>query len=401
MPQLIVAVSIPLVTLLYDPTVLGTFLIFDAYCDIFAFGATLALDKALYVTRSPRGSRDLIRATLISITLVSLLAGGFFGAGIWMEITTEGLTQPWLIVPVVLLVWARGAYYLFQSLSIRASRFGAVVVAESTRAAALVIGRIVLGLLGYGLAGLVVTSIAGAWISVSALIQGARIEGRLQWRTVTVATYRRSVARHRERILFEGGGQFLRQLPIRGPVFAITIYFAAAGAGLYSIAFLLCYRPAELIVRSVTEVFRTSMAESIRADQYEVARVLGEDLLRRTILSAAGASVLMGGAIFLAEDILFSAEWSGVGSVALANAIYVAGLLMLRPIQIIYSLYGRDRLSLLLEGGAVVACFGGIFLGGAMGVSLEIVCVLSGLVMVFVAVPLALAALRVLRMACA
>ncbi|MEM1064682.1 MAG: hypothetical protein AAGJ74_04205 [Pseudomonadota bacterium] len=397
--QVIVALSIPIVARIYDPIVLGSFLILDAFCDIFAYGATLALDKAIYVTRSARGVRDLIAATLISISLVAMLAGALFWAAIKAGLVPEMLAQTWLVLAVIVVVWCRGAYYLFQSLTIRASRFGTLVLAENLRAATLVAGRIGLGLKGFGFAGLVVSSVLGAAIAAIALTRRTWADLGRARRNLGAAQFLRTLKRHRERILYEGGGQFLSQFPMRGPVFVITIFFTAAGAGIYAIGFLLAYRPVELIVRSTTEVLRASIAQHIRDGNLPEARRLGIALIQKLTLSALFTSFSVATLVYLTEGILFPPEWKGVGAVCLANALFVAGLLVLRPVQIIFSLYGRQRMSLVLEGSAVVACFGAIVIGGSFGASLEVVCLLSGLAMVGVLLPLALVALSTLKAA--
>ena len=394
--QLIVALSIPVIARLYDPAVLGNFLIFDAYCDVLAFGATLALDKALYVTRSHRGSRALILATVLSIGLVAALGAGLFWVAVIAGLTTPGLAMAWLAIPCFLIVFARGAFYLLQSLSIRADRFGAVVLAENIRAGVIVFGRIGLGLQGFGLTGLVLTAVAGAGGAVAVLARG---QGPMLQRLFARPALRlvpRVLARHRERILFEGGGQFLRQLPMRGPVFAVTIFYLAPGAGIYAIALLLTYRPTELVVRSVTEVFRAAMARNLRAGQEDAAAARGRILLWRLYLAAVASSAAMGLAVYLTEGWLFPPDWAGVGAVALANSLYVAGLLILRPVQMVFSLYGRQRLSFLLEAGAVLACFSGIFLGGGVGLSLAMTCLLTGVAMLAFITPMTALAHRML-----
>lgn len=399
MSQVIVAVSIPFVARLYGPEVLGNFLILDAFCDIFAFGATLALDKAIYTSRSPRGTRALVAATLVSITIVSVLASLVFWLAIELGLTTQMLAQPWLVIPVFLVIWARGAFYLLQSLSMRASRFGDIVIAENLRAACLVAGRIGLGLQGFGLTGLVVTSVGGAALATLAVLRRARREVVGVLRGHSVGMFCRTLSRHKERVLYEGGGQFLRQLPIRGPVFLITVYFTAAGAGLYAIAFLLTYRPVELIVRSVTEVLRASMSQHIRDGEHSRARRLGILLIVRMMVSAIVVALLVSGVVFLAEDILFPPEWSGTGSVAIANAPFVAALLILRPIQIVFSLYHRQKLSLLLEASAALASFVAILIAGMLGLSLEAACLISGIALFAVILPIAVVALRILSAA--
>lgn len=395
--QIIVAASIPIVARLYDPTILGNFFFFDAFCDVFAFGSTLALDKAIYVTRSEKGVRALIAATMISVTLVSLLAGSILAGAIALGLTTDGLSSYWLILPCIIVVWARGAYYLFQSLSIRSSQFGQIVLAENLRATAILTGRIGFGLIHFSLTGLLITAAASALIATSVISRRNLQLTRQSLQPLYTKQVWRTLYRHRQRIFFEGSGQFLRQLPMRAPVFAIAVYFMAAGAGLYSIALLLTYRPTELIVRSVSEVFRTKIAENLRTGDLRAANQLSKTLIKRTMVAAPLGSIAAGAFVWGTEGILFPENWIGVGSVAFYNSLYVAGLMLIRPVQIIFSLYKRQGLTLLIEFSAVAACFGGIFIGGSLGYSLDMVCLISGILLMLALIPLTMKSLEVVR----
>ena len=374
--QSMIALSIPIIARIFTPDEMGYFFAFDAYCDVLALGSTLALDKALYTIKSKRLYDATIATTLVSVALISCVSA--LALYVFLSLTPSQHNHVVLVAGAFVIVFARGAYYLFQSIGIRNEFFIRIAVAENVRSIALIFFRVVLGLAGMGVTALVVAAILGSSAAVIVVAKNASAVLSSALRRVSWSNIRAVMRRFRRNIMFEGTGQFLRQLPIRAPVIVVVALFSSAEAGFFSIALLLTYRPAEIIVRSVAEVARARIGASMRSgDQGSAGRTSRFSLLFN--LSAAPVMVFAAGlGIYILEGLLFPPEWSGVGLTTLALSPYVAALMLARPLQSVFSLYRKHAQILILE--LTMACISlvGFSVCGFLGQSMNVACIFVG-----------------------
>jgi O-antigen/teichoic acid export membrane protein len=392
--QILIAASIPIIARIFTPNEMGYFFAFDAYCDVLALGSTLALDKSLYTINSRRLYEATIATTLLSIIITAVLAALilliYFGLG------SDSSNITILTVSAFFIVLFRGAYYLFQSIGIRNESFLRIAVAENIRAIVLIAGRIALGVNGLGVLALVFAAVLGSSASVLAIGKNALTVFGNAWAVATWANMRVVLRRFRRNILFEGTGQFLRQIPIRAPVILVVALFSPTDAGFFSIALLLTYRPAEIIIRSVAEVARSRIGASLRlGDNASATTVSRHSLIFNMI--AAPILVFTGGLIiYLLEGIVFPETWAGVGLTTLSMSPYVTALMLARPLQSLFSLYAKHASILAVELTLASFCLCGFAICGISNLTMNLACILVGVASMIAMVFFNCVALRVI-----
>ncbi|MDO9524263.1 MAG: hypothetical protein Q7J57_01770 [Gemmobacter sp.] len=393
--QLISAASIPFLTYIYEPALLGIFFILDAYCDILSSGSTLAIDKAIYVNRSAARERAIIKASVFCVLIVSGLAGLLLPGLAGYAILNPELQGIILAVAAAVLVAGRGLFSIFQAIALKSGKFARVIMAENARASILLSGRIGFGVMGLGFSGLVISALLGAWGAVFVVGWGHLRRAIGITATTSITGTRATIRKYRDYLIYEGSSQFVRQLPGRALVILVGGLYSPTAAGAYSVGLLLCYRPTEVLVRSIVEIGRSEIAADLRASNSSAAATKARGIVVQAGLLACVVSPLLAIVLFFFSPYIFPEAWQRVGGLVLFSSFLSAMLLAARPLQVVFSLYQSQGKALMLDVLVTLAAFCGMTFAWATGFSLEVACLTAGAAMALILVYFIIVALRI------
>ncbi|WP_094462299.1 oligosaccharide flippase family protein [Pannonibacter phragmitetus] len=329
--QLIIIISIPILTRLYQPDEFGAFQLIDAVAQILMISGALAFDRSFVVTQK----NNIHNVSLIFIScFLHLVLGAivaFFTVIFLSEVFIEGMGG-WIVsfIMIYIIYLSRGLYRVLSMYAMSLGLYGTIAKSELSRAFMLSSARVLLGFFGGGVLGLIVSAVIGSFFGIFSLIRISIRNILLDISDISIKKIINIAVIYKKFPLIEGPAALLGVCGERLPLLLIAIYYGADATGIYGIAFMLVNRPLDIIVQAANNVFRTAVGSRSHANDRASMRstiIALSSLWGLTILAVSGAAVL-GPWVF---PMLLGAEWSAVGPLVPALCISIGAFMVLRP----------------------------------------------------------------------
>ncbi|MGI4978396.1 MAG: lipopolysaccharide biosynthesis protein [Janthinobacterium lividum] len=363
--QGVAVLSAPLLTRLYDVASFGVFGSFGAAASCLACVATLRLDQAILLERDEDAAGDVLRLCVLSVgavTLASALGAAALGAA-------GGVARvPGAVLALLPCAVASGGVVPALSLwFVRRERFGPVAAYGASRSGFAVALQGLGGWLGVPGAGLLVGGqVAGQALAAAGLARagGAGLRAAL-CRGWSVARLRGALLRHRGFALYGAPQVLLRLLSTSLPAMLLPLFFGAAEAGLFWLAYRMLVLPQQVLTESLRPVFfrRAAALHAAGGDVRGAALRLAAGL-GALCLPVAAVLVLAGPALFGA---VFGPAWRGAGHDAAMIALAWCVETMQMPSAVLVSVLGRQRAYLGIEAASLLARTAALCAGAAWG----------------------------------
>lgn len=288
--QVLQLVSMLFVGRLFTPTEFGIYtLVMSAVAAITPIAAA-RYDLAVVLPRRDNDARQLIRlCTWINTGVAILVTLAMVGVAPWLgEVMSRGKDDAatvrhglglWLyaVGPVAWLVAQLGimSYWLT-----RTKNFKQVAQNKMHQAVSVAVFQIGTGLAGFGVAGLVIATVAGNLASLTNLLRHTRgqyvIEG-------PVSTKRELATEYRKMPLLNGPNAIVDAVRVNGINFMIGANFASAAVGQFGMAWRILQAPMALINAAVAQVFYQRLASVRRGTMLTIVR---KAIVRSVVLGA-------------------------------------------------------------------------------------------------------------------
>ena len=341
------AASVPVITRLFDPQTYGIYQGLESFGTIFALGGILAIDKALYNSKTKVEDRHIFAIGFSFIVLFSFIGPLIFLFLNHMNITETGNHPVLAAVFLVLIIILRGSFILFRTYMIKGELFFRITVAENARAVFLFFSRALAGVWGLGLPGLLMAGTIGAAAGTSVLLLSSLSLSPFH------ALIHRNIARlnavlwkHRKFVYLEGVGGFLKPLGQRGLILILIPTYGADQAAICSVAFLLLLQPTKIIINSVVDVVRSIMAKGARIGNTENVNDLSKKLPLYVSLLTPLILLIGCACIYGLSPILLGNAWQEVATMAPYTIPIVFGQMLGKSLQSVFSQTGRQGYAL-------------------------------------------------------
>ncbi|WP_158542582.1 oligosaccharide flippase family protein [Lujinxingia litoralis] len=365
--QIITISTTPVLSRLFLPAAFGVLGMLNSVVNILAGVSALRYNMAMVLPDDDDDAANLLSLSLGLISTLTLLIALVVLVG-RQPLATQ-LGQPdaanwlWWLPPMVLITG------LFQTLSFWCTRkkaFKRTSISQVAGSAVSASSKISAGVAAVGTLGLVAGQVLGSLIGTLVLLTQVLRED--------LTTLRRAFSLSRIKALARTFADFPRyNAPatlIHGltnglPVILFGLVFDATAAGLYSVAYLICRMPVQLLASAVYNVFFQRASERLNAK----SPLFAEHKQTTFLLAAVGILPAIIAA-WLAPWVFtlgLGEEWTGAGVYARYLLIFLYFELMAIPSSALIPVLNRQRWFLGWQSVSLVFSISGIALGFALG----------------------------------
>jgi lipopolysaccharide exporter len=365
--QLIAILGTPVITRIYDPAAFGSLALFLSITSLIGVVICLKYEAAIMLPHSDEEAAQLFGlclgiSLLLSILVLFITIAGYTFFASWLNAPDLNL---WLIP---LFSFFFGLFLAFNYWNIRKQKYGRQSRALVARAVATTGTQISAGVAGSATGG---SLIAGAVIGqiVSATVLGIRI-----WRDdleylkkhITRKGMLSGLKRYRNFPLYDTWSDLLNTLSAQLPVFLLTYYFLSTVVGYYALALMVVQLPMGLIGGSIGNVFFQNASLAKHKEIGEIAVLLEDTVLTLIKIGILPALMLL----FFGEDlffVVFGSDWTESGQIAAIITPWVFLVFITSPISTLFSIFEKQRMTLVLNIIALVLRGGSLIIGGMLG----------------------------------
>ena len=315
MAQLITAGSMPVVTRLYSPEMIGVISIYLSFFNLWLSLLTWRYESALLIADTEEESHHVFRLGALLVFVTAFLAIPALGGLRLSGVMGFGVLPIWAPFVAFLSLLGFGWYMLYRCWLLRLRETRVISLSAVARSGANAGTRLVTGFIGFGTNGLFVAEILGSWSALGAVRKKCRDLLGEQSPPWDKPSMNRVARKYRKFPLFEMPSTFVNQLAAAMPVPMVGALYGAQAAGWFGLARLLYAIPNTQIGRSVGDVFQMELGYLIRDGQEDkVVRIFKKFVIRLALVGF----VALFFSVFLAPlmvPVVFGHEWSEMGRI--------------------------------------------------------------------------------------
>lgn len=331
--QLLVVLSLPIVSRLYSPSEFGVVQSIEAIAQMVMISSAISYERAFVAARSVLDRNRLlyIAVALACLTAcVGVVISTFaFESGPGAR-AGDGIQIEYLMLLLLPYFFGKNIFWVLSSYANSVSLYSDTAKAELKRSIGLVACRIIFGVLQFGVWGLFVSTLIGSVVGVVGLSSKTVRFWREDLKRTKIKQCINTAWMYRQFPLFEGPGEFFGVVAQRLPVVIFGFTFGAASAGYYGIALLVLNRPIAIFMKPIVTVLRTYTGlNSKQSTKSETSVPIYYFYF--LVIGTVVASTFFAFVLTLVFPILFSENWSAGGDLILLMLPNVLAVMILRP----------------------------------------------------------------------
>ncbi|MBY6063712.1 lipopolysaccharide biosynthesis protein [Pseudidiomarina sediminum] len=347
--QVITALSMPIVTRLYTPEMIGLISVYLAFFNFWLTLLTLRFESALLIAKDEDESHHIFRLGSILVVTLSLLSVPALYVLIHYSLLGFEVLPVWVIGIGVFSLLGYGWFMLYRSWLLRLSETKSISIAAVSRSAANVGVRLVTGVFSLGSVGLFLAEISGSWAALSTVRKKTKALLTLpnpQWSASRIFSIAK---RYRKFPLFETPSVFINQLAIALPVPIVGMMYGSAAAGWFGLARLLYAIPNGQLGKAAGDVFQMELSSRVREERMDDALKLFYKFSSRLALIGLVPLLL---AVFVAPAavrFIFGDEWIEMGNIVATMAPWMYMALIVSSMSRALSVLEKQEFKLLYD----------------------------------------------------
>ena len=311
--QAIPILTSPILTRLYTPENFGVLAVFMAIVSSISPAVCGKYEVAMVLPRCNRQGMDLLGIALwfaFFLSLMFLLIVIFFSGSILSLLNAQNLNGWIYLAPLFL--FFRGLMTAMNYFANRRQDYGKMARSKMVRALAVTLISVILGIAGFGVAGLLYGVITGLLFAVgylSYLYREHFTQNFLRWNRSKITLLKR----YKDYPLYNASSGLLNGITMSMPVFFLTYYFTEDIVGYFALVTRVADTPLSFISPSVSQVNLKTINELVKKGQSDS---VSSHLLKLTksLLAIAFLPALV--LVIYAPDLflfLFGDEWRVAG----------------------------------------------------------------------------------------
>ncbi|MDN7124513.1 oligosaccharide flippase family protein [Pseudidiomarina sp. 1APP75-32.1] len=349
MAQAITAVSMPIVTRLYTPEMIGAI---SVYLSFFSFWLTLLTwryESALIVTENIEESHHLFRLGCLIVILMALLAIPVLGSLQYTGVLGFDVLPSWSVLVAFLSLLGFGLYMLYRSWLLRLQETRTISLSAVARSGANALTRVMTGALNFGVSGLFFAEVLGSWFALAAVRKRTLKLLGGDTPTWSMGKMRAAAWKYRKFVQYELPSTLINQLSLALPVPIVGAIYGAEAAGWFGLARLLYAIPNNQIGKSVGDVFQMALGNYLRLGEVAKGERLFNKFALRLGLIGLVPFIL---AIYAAPPlvpIIFGEAWKEMGIIVKNMAPWMFMALVVGSLSRALSVLQRQELKLIYD----------------------------------------------------
>ncbi|HOK22787.1 MAG: oligosaccharide flippase family protein [Candidatus Hydrothermae bacterium] len=339
----------PVITRIYTPEQYGILAVYGSIVGLIASVASLNYEWAIPIAEDDEKAVGVMQVSFVILSFFSILVFltfSIFGGWILNTLNAYNLSKYIYLIPIG--VFLGGSYNILIQWAYRKKDFKSI---STTRLLQSIVGsgaKIVLGLLGTGLIGLIVGQIlfqcAGVYTFLRAVMRDTR-ESAIwkKWHRLT-----ESAKRYSNFAVFSAPSTLLNALGLQLPVLFMTSFYGSEVVGHFGLANSVVSLPMLLIGAATTDVLYAEAASVGRRDPRrvkELSRKVLKSLLLATLVPFL-IVLLFGPPLF---SFFFGSKWYESGVYARIIAFMAFFKLLVTPVTTIFRVFERLKQQFFLD----------------------------------------------------
>lgn len=332
--QLIGICSLPLVTRLYTPAEIGTVSLFLSFFGFWVTTIALRYEHALMIATDDEESHVVYRLATILVFFMSMLGVPI----LWLlqqnnvlEFQLLPVWTPLIAFPILL---GYGLFMVYRSWALRAGLITQISQASITRAGAMAVTKLGLGVFGGGVVALFVAELAGALSSMRKLMQATSQHFAASKPTyIGFAQMRQASLKYVKFPMLDSPSAWMDALALTLPLPMVASLYGAEAAGWFGLARMVLSVPNAQIGAAVADVFQMSLAEAVRNKDPQRARGVFYMLLKKLGSIGLVPLALSIAALPWAFPIVFGQQWAPAGNIAASLAPWLYAAFVISPLS--------------------------------------------------------------------
>lgn len=365
--QALAVLAAPVLTRLFAPEAFGVQTLFLSMVSIVTVIACLRYELAIMLPESDEEAANLVGASLLFVTVISLLAGLALWAGGASLAALLNMPQIepylWLIPPSIFL---SGVFLALNYWNTRSKRFGRLSIARISSSSITTGTQLGAGFAGLAQAGsLIGAHVLGSLVSTAVLAgqiwrddQGL-FRSALRWERMA-----EGIRRYRKFPIFSTWTAFLNNLSWQLPAFLLAAYFSPAVVGYYALGTRLLRLPMSLVGGAIAQVFFQRAAE---AKNDGTLGLVVESVFRRLVMLGMFPLLLLA---LLGRDVfvvVFGEAWAEAGVYTQLLSLWMFLWFLSSPLSTLFSVLEMQEFGLKVNLVNFALRFGALWIGGAAG----------------------------------
>lgn len=345
--QLLVVLSLPIITRLYSPEEFGVFGVFFAFLTMVSIVAGMRYEIGIPIPESDEQAVSLLSLALLCVIGTSLLAGLiviFFSNTIARMVDIQELADYLILLPFAVAV--TGAYNALVYWAIRKKAFGVIAFTRVGQGFGCVTTQVTLGWAGAGSIGLIVGQIVSNGVGLIGLLKSAVREDWKIIQNIKVADIKsvsREYIRYPKYSVVEA---LANSASIQMPLILIASMVASEEVGFLLLATRIMQAPISLVGSSVSQVYFSNAVHEHRNGQ------LGEytaQILNRLLRLGVGPIIFLGIVSPPIFSYLFGAEWTRAGVLVAWMSPWFIFQFLASPASMSLHVTNNQRIALVLQ----------------------------------------------------
>lgn len=312
--QVLIIVSSPLLTRLYEPSDFGILAVYGSIFAMFVVVASWRYEMAI-----PLPEEDGVAASLLVLSCgIAFVMSMAACLAVWLFRERIGLwLQSPLLVPYLwflpLSVLGAGLNQGLTYWVVRQKRFGQIARMKVTQSLGQVLTQVVCGLFSVGPLGLLAGDLAGRISGSGSLGTSVLKEDRAALFKVSLSGVRRAAVRYRSFPLWSSASGILNIAGVQLPAVIIALLYGPEPAGLFALSTRVIGAPMALVGVAVGQVFFSEASRMARVSHREIPGLFTSTAKRLMFLSAPPFILLAWVSPWLFGEVFGSTWWeSGV-----------------------------------------------------------------------------------------
>jgi O-antigen/teichoic acid export membrane protein len=257
----------PILTRLYTPQDFGMMAIFDAMVTLLLAVATWRYEWSIVLPQDKKTSANLFMLCLVILTIMTLITclTLLFLGPLLLKWLKAPLLQPYLwILPLSLFLG--GAYQVLSQWSLRQKAFGALARTRVGQGVFKVVIMCGLGLIKFGVLGLLLGDMVGRGSGCGSLAVRARRQNWDELKTASFQGMRRAAYKYKKFPLFLTGSALLSTGSLQLPKVFLGALYGPQVLGWFALGQRVLAVPMQLISNAASQVFSLKTAELVHGD---------------------------------------------------------------------------------------------------------------------------------------
>jgi O-antigen/teichoic acid export membrane protein len=262
--QISVMLASPIITRVYTPDDFGILGVYVSLMSFFVIISTLKYELAIPLPKHDKEAINILSVSVLFTLLTSfilLLVFAFFGNEISETLKIPELSKYIWTLPLG--VFVVSLYNIFSYWSIRKKEFKTLSVTKISQSISSVFSQILLGVLSFGVFGLIFGQIIGQSFGIIKLYKSF-IKNNFNFKKITPKTMKKEAVKYSNFPKFSVVSTIMNTLSAQAPPLLFAILFNPAVAGFYVLSQRIVTTPMNIIGNSISNVFHANAVIAMR-----------------------------------------------------------------------------------------------------------------------------------------